>query len=231
MFPATYQVPAAVILLGGGLLSCFVGHRLFRVVLGIYGFVAGALVASAIFGPGDPQGALLSMLIGGVVGALVLILAYFVGVALVGAALGAILIHVIWAQLGREPHPFMVIAGTVAGALGALALQRYVIIAATAFAGAWTGVGWRVGDCGRAECDDTGGLGVVSVEAAAGLRMDVDRVADVGRGRPGRAVGDEAEGPCQAVIVDVRWRGRGRAQLVRGRTLRRGRRAPVMSVG
>ena len=138
MFPATYQVPAAVILLGGGLLSCFVGHRLFRVVLGIYGFVAGSLVASAIFGPGDPQGALLSMLIGGVVGALVLILAYFVGVALVGAALGAILIHVIWAQLGREPHPFMVIAGTVAGALGALALQRYVIIAATAFAGAWT---------------------------------------------------------------------------------------------
>ena len=138
MFPASYQVPAAVILLGGGLLSCFVGHRLFRVVLGIYGFVAGALVASAIFGPGDPQGALLSMLIGGVVGALVLILAYFVGVALVGAALGAILIHVIWAQLGREPHPFMVIAGTVAGALGALALQRYVIIAATAFAGAWT---------------------------------------------------------------------------------------------
>lgn len=138
MFPATYQVPAAVILLGGGLLSCFVGHRLFRVVLGIYGFVAGALVASAMFGPGDPQGALLSMLIGGAVGALVLILAYFVGVALVGAALGAILIHLIWAWLGREPHPFWVIAGTVAGALGALALQRYVIIAATAFAGAWT---------------------------------------------------------------------------------------------
>jgi hypothetical protein len=138
MFPASYQVPAAVILLGGGLLSCFVGHRLFRVVLGIYGFVAGALVTSAILGPGDPQAALLSMLVGGLAGALVLILAYFVGVALVGAALGAIVIHLIWAQLGREPHPFMVIAGTVAGALGALALQRYVIIAATAFAGAWT---------------------------------------------------------------------------------------------
>jgi hypothetical protein len=78
------------------------------------------------------------MLVGGLAGALVLILAYFVGVALVGAALGAIVIHLIWTQLGREPHPFMVIAGTVAGALGALALQRYVIIAATAFAGAWT---------------------------------------------------------------------------------------------
>jgi hypothetical protein len=138
MFPASYQVPAAIILLTGGLLSCFLGHRLFRVVLGIYGFVAGALLTSAILGPGDPQTTMLWMLGGGLVGALILILAYFVGVALVGAALGAIIIHLIWAQLGREPHPFVVIGGTVAGALGALALQKYVIIVATAFAGAWT---------------------------------------------------------------------------------------------
>ena len=59
-------------------------------------------------------------------GALVLILAYFVGVALVGAALGAVIVHMIWAQLAREPHPLMVIAGTVTGALCAMALQRYV---------------------------------------------------------------------------------------------------------
>lgn len=138
MLPASYQVPAAVILLGGGVLSCFVGHRLFRVVLGIYGFVAGALVTSAVLGPGDPNTAMLWTVVGGLIGALILILAYFVGVALIGAALGAIIVHLIWAQLAREPHPFVVITGTVAGALGALALQRYVIIVATAFAGAWT---------------------------------------------------------------------------------------------
>lgn len=138
MFPASYQVPAAFILVTGGLVSCFLGHRMFRVVLGIYGFVAGALLTSAILGPGDPQTTMLWMLGGGLIGALILILAYFVGVALVGAALGAILIHLIWSQLGREPHPFVVIGGTVAGALGALALQKYVIIVATAFAGAWT---------------------------------------------------------------------------------------------
>ena len=57
------------------------------------------------------------MLAGGAAGALMLILAYFVGVALVGAALGAVLVHVIWAQLAREPHPLVVIAGTVAGAV------------------------------------------------------------------------------------------------------------------
>ena len=46
MLPAAYHVPAAVLLLGGGLLACFVGHRLFRVVLGIYGFVTGALLTT-----------------------------------------------------------------------------------------------------------------------------------------------------------------------------------------
>lgn len=138
MLPASYQVPAAVLLLAGGLLSCFAGHRLFRVVLGIYGFVAGALLTSAVMGAGDPKTTLLAMLLGGAVGALILILAYFVGVALVGAALGALVVHLIWAQLAREPHPLIVIAGTVTGALAALALQKYVIILGTAFAGAWT---------------------------------------------------------------------------------------------
>jgi hypothetical protein len=138
MFPASYHVPAAVLLLLGGLLCCFAGSRLFRLVLGIYGFLAGALLTSTVMGAGDPRSTLLAMLIGGVIGALILVVAYFVGVALIGAALGAIIIHLIWAQLGHEPHPVWVIVGTVAGALGALALQKVVIIIATAFAGAWT---------------------------------------------------------------------------------------------
>jgi hypothetical protein len=138
MLPAAYQVPAAILLLAGGILACFLGHRLFRIVLGLYGFVTGALLATAITGPTDPGSSVLPMLIGGAAGALLLILAYFIGVALVGAALGAIIVHAIWAQLGREPHPLVVIAGTIAGSLCAMALQRYVIILGTAFGGAWT---------------------------------------------------------------------------------------------
>ncbi len=138
MLPASYQVPAAVLLLAGGLLTCFAGHRLFRVVLGVYGFVAGALIATTVMGPVDAKVTLTAMLVGGLIGALILILAYFVGVALIGATLGAVVIHLIWAQLLREPHPLIVIAGTVAGALGALALQRYVIVISTGFAGAWS---------------------------------------------------------------------------------------------
>lgn len=138
MLPASFQAPAAVILLAGGLISCFAGYRVFRVVLGIYGFIIGALFASGIVGPENTLWMIVAAIGGGIVGALILIAAYFVGVALLGAGIGALVASLIWAALGREPGAIVVILFAVAGALGALALQRYVIIGATAFGGAWT---------------------------------------------------------------------------------------------
>ncbi len=138
MLPATFQRPAALLLLIGGLLACFFGYRLFRIVLAIYGFILGALVASSAMGTADTGYMLVAAILGGLLGALILLAAYFVGVALVGAGIGALLANLIWAQIGGEPHPLVVIAFAVAGALTALALQRYVIIIGTAFGGAWT---------------------------------------------------------------------------------------------
>lgn len=138
MLPASFQTPAAVILLAGGLISCFAGYRVFRIVLGIYGFIIGALFASGIVGPENTVWMIAAALGGGLIGALILIAAYFVGVALLGAGIGALVASLIWAALGREPGALAVILFAVAGALGALALQRYVIVGATAFGGAWT---------------------------------------------------------------------------------------------
>jgi hypothetical protein len=138
MLPASFQTPAAVILLVGGLISCFAGYRVFRIVLGIYGFILGALLASGMAGPENTFWMIVAALAGGVIGALILIAAYFVGVALLGAGIGALTASLIWAALGREPGAIVVIVFAIIGALGALALQRYVIIGATAFGGAWT---------------------------------------------------------------------------------------------
>ena len=44
----------------------------------------------------------------------------------------------IWTQIEGDPHPSVVILFSVAGAVVATWLQRYVIILATAFTGAWT---------------------------------------------------------------------------------------------
>ncbi len=140
MLPASLQTPAALILLAGGILSCFAGYRIFRIVLGIYGFILGALITSSVVGADSTGWMLLAALGGGIAGALILIFAYFFGVALLGAAIGAFLAHIIWGAMNSEPHVFIVILLSIAGALGALSLQRYVIIGATGFAGAWTAI-------------------------------------------------------------------------------------------
>jgi hypothetical protein len=138
MLPASFQLPAAIILLAGGLISCFAGYRVFRIVLGIYGFIFGALLASGLTGTEHTAWMIGAALLGGVIGALVLIVAYFVGVALLGAGIGAGAAALIWASFHSEPSALVVILFAVAGALAAMALQRYVIIGTTAFGGAWT---------------------------------------------------------------------------------------------
>jgi hypothetical protein len=140
VLPATFQIPAAIIMLLGGLLACFAGYRVFRVVLAIYGFILGALLASSFMGTDQTLWMVLAWLAGGLVGALILIVAYFAGVALLGAGIGAAAAHMAWAALGGEPGLLILILFSVAGALVALALQRYVIIVATAFGGAQTAV-------------------------------------------------------------------------------------------
>jgi Domain of unknown function (DUF4203) len=154
MLPATFQTPAAIILLCGGLLACFAGYRVFRVVLAIYGFILGALLASSFMGSDQTLWMVLAWIGGGIVGALILIVAYFAGVALLGAGLGAAAAHMIAAAFKTEPNIWIVILLSVAGALGALALQRYVIIVATAFGGAQTaliGAAALLGDSAAAE--------------------------------------------------------------------------------
>jgi hypothetical protein len=154
MLPATFQTPAAVIMLCGGLLACFAGYRVFRTVLAIYGFILGALLASSFMGSEQTLWMVLTWIGGGIAGALILLLAYFAGVALLGAGLGAAAAHMIWASLGSEPGMLIVILFSVAGAIGALALQRYVIIVATSFGGAQTaliGAAALMGDAGAAQ--------------------------------------------------------------------------------
>jgi hypothetical protein len=137
MIPISLQIPAALVLVAGGALACFAGYRLFRIVLGVYGFVLGALVATTIAGASSTPSLLLWAIGGGLVGALLLNVAYFFGVVLVGAAIGAMVVALIWGRQA-EPNVAVVILFAVGGAIAAMLLQRYVVITGTAFGGAWT---------------------------------------------------------------------------------------------
>jgi hypothetical protein len=138
MLPATYQLPAAIVLLIGGIVACFFGYRLFRIVLLIFGFILGGALASSIFGMSDTLPMLIAFAAGGIVGALILRGAYFIGVALIGAGLGALIANVAFSVTGREPGVMAVVALAVFGAVAAVYLQRYFIIVGTAFGGAQT---------------------------------------------------------------------------------------------
>src|SRR6476659_1483601 len=98
MWPATFELPAAIVLVLGGAVACFAGYRLFRVVLAIFDFILGAAIASSVMGPGEQTAMIIGALVGGLAGALLLNLAYFVGVALIGAGAGAFLLHAAWAR-------------------------------------------------------------------------------------------------------------------------------------
>src|SRR5947207_10160270 len=138
MSPSYQTTPLAMLLMVGGALSCFAGYRLFRAVLAIYGFVVGFSFAGSLVVVHNAAGAFFVGLIGGVAGAIVFMFAYFVAIGLIGAALGAVVAHVGASAAGASDPPWiLVVALAVLGAIGAIVLQRYVIVVSTAFGGAW----------------------------------------------------------------------------------------------
>ena len=138
MASVSVHIPVAIILLAGGLLACFLGYRLLRVLLAVYGFVVGVIIATLFVEQLETWLAVLATMAGGLSGMLVAMLAYLAGVALFGAAIGAFALNVFWRSEATEPLVWIVLASCLAGALGALALRRYVIMVGTSFGGAWT---------------------------------------------------------------------------------------------
>jgi len=138
MLPVSYQLPVAIVVLVGGIVACFFGYRLFRIVLAFAGFILGGFAFSSIFGMSDTVSMIVAFVVGGLIGAGILIAAYFVGVALMGAALGAVVANLVFAAGDRDPHFLAVVFLSIAGAAASMYLQRYFIIVGTGFGGAWT---------------------------------------------------------------------------------------------
>ncbi len=138
MIPGAYAVPAAVILVISGVVACFGGYRLFRIVLGVYGFILGAMITTSVMGTSSTFALVLAAAVGGLIGAGLMIAAYFVGVGLIGAALASLVVHMVWRVVGGEPPTLLLVIMAVLGALGALSVARYVAVIGTALAGSWT---------------------------------------------------------------------------------------------
>lgn len=193
------HVPVAIILLAGGLLACFLGYRLLRVLLAIYGFVGGVIITTLFVDQLDTWLAVLATIAGGMLGTLAAVVAYLAGVALFGAAIGAFVVNVSWQPEATEPVVWLVLVSCLAGALIALALRRYVIIVGTSFGGAWTAL--------------VGGFALAGNSAAvAAASGDVQQVYPIApaSSQMGFAVAWLVLGAV-ALFVQFRW-GRGNAR-------------------
>src|SRR5262249_14808450 len=94
--PHTFPLPAAIVLVLAGAVACFAGYRLFRVILAIYGFILGAMLASSLMGITNTSGMIVAALVGGLTGALLLTFAYYVAIGILGAGMAVGLLTVFW---------------------------------------------------------------------------------------------------------------------------------------
>ncbi len=138
MTSESLHLPVAIILLAGGLTACFLGYRLLRILLAVYGFVTGIIITTMFVDQLETWVAVLATIGGGLAGAVLAIVAYLAGVALLGAAIGVVVVNAAWSGETGDPNVWFVLGACLAGALVALALRRYVIIVGTSFGGAWT---------------------------------------------------------------------------------------------
>lgn len=124
---------------GVGLLYCFFGYPLFRLILGLTGFLVAGTVAALLvawLSGGYVVGMLIALGLGGLCGAMALFWLYRTGVFLVGVLGAALAAQNI---LGGRPEPWVpyaIFGVSVAGGLLALFLERPMMTLATAAIGA-----------------------------------------------------------------------------------------------
>jgi len=131
---------AAPLAIAVGVLACFWGYQLVKVILGIMGFAAGAAVgwtAGMALAPSHTLLGLVCAGIGGLVGAVLCIWLFFFGVFLLGAGAGAVVAAAAFGGTGHQAHPILLLACAVVFGLLALLLQKFMIVVCTAFGGSY----------------------------------------------------------------------------------------------
>lgn len=131
--------PLITILLG--LLICFFGYRIFRLVLAIVGFITGAMFVAGIGFTLTEGNDILVILIagisGGLIAAVLLLFLYSAGVFLLGAIFGILVFSGILLFIGTNSSPLLYIFPAILGGMMTLFFQKFMLILTTSILGAW----------------------------------------------------------------------------------------------
>jgi hypothetical protein len=125
-----------------GIVQCLFGYRIFRVILGITGFILGGLIAGyLVFNLTESQlFALIAGILGGLIGAGLMAGLYVVGIFVIGAIFGGMAAAALLSLGGNSPQAWVVVILAIAGGVLAVILQKPMIVIATSFLGAWLAV-------------------------------------------------------------------------------------------
>ena len=137
--PVAAQISALGVCVAG-ILICFWGYRLLKLTLGLLGFIAGAYAGwqlSVSVLDANNAMALVCAFVGGLIGMALYLWLYFLGIFLLGATAGAIVAAAFFNGTAHQPQPLVVLAVSVGFGLIALMAQKFMIVAATAFSGAY----------------------------------------------------------------------------------------------
>lgn len=121
-----------------GILQCFFGYRLIRIILGILGFAGGASLGffyGQYMGDSMAVRLIMGILIGGFAAWLAMVI-YIVGVFIVGAFLGALVSSSVMQMLGIPVDQYIVLGSALFGGILTLIEQKPVLILATSLNGA-----------------------------------------------------------------------------------------------
>jgi hypothetical protein len=129
--------PLAVVV---GVLICFCGYRLLKLTLGILGFMAAASGGWALglsWAPNNTGVALICAILAGLIGAAFCVWFFFLGVFLLGASAGTIVAAAFFNASGTQTQTILLIVFAVVFGVLALVMQKFMIIASTAFSGSY----------------------------------------------------------------------------------------------
>jgi len=133
------SIVGALLAVAIGVLYCFFGYRLFKIILGIAGFIWGAgLVGGVVFTLTQSTViAIIAGVLGGALFAVLAVVLYYIGVFILGAYLGGALSIFIMAFFGLATPVWLLLVLAIAGGVVAVIFKRFMIIVASAFVGAW----------------------------------------------------------------------------------------------
>jgi Domain of unknown function (DUF4203) len=123
-----------------GVLACFGGYRLLKLLLGIVGFAAGAAggwAAGSYLAPGHTGIALACAVAGGIFCAVLCIWLFLVGIFVLGASAGVVAAAALCGGTGQPAQPLLLLIVALVFGVLALLLQKLMIIVSTAFCGSY----------------------------------------------------------------------------------------------